>query len=207
MKYGQGFWCVKDGVRLVERVYPDTRGFEYRDGTGDCGEWLIAPWCFDYTIPGTDTTLRLTIIGNPAPVLHENAFDFDWASIPKLCRTLTCDKADYRVRAGSLPHDIGFCVHDIWPGFDMKFWNRMLFEIMEAYSVTREDVDAAVAKADGVLAKAKARIVWNARYLADLRLRNLVLAGVTVGGPFAWPKSDREIETYRRMLTVEVVNM
>ena len=202
MKYGEGFWCVDPltGERLAQRTYPSTRGFEYAavdpsDTTGDCGDFLIEPWCFDYTPPGQTDTLRFTIAGSHSPILHETAFDFDWASIPKMCRSFTCDKADYRIRAACLPHDIGFCVHEFWPGFTMKFWNRMLFEIMEAYSVTMDDVRAAKGPA------AKEKMI--ARYTADRTLRNAVLAGVTVGGPFAWPKTDVEIAMYSKMLTVD----
>lgn len=202
MLYGKGFWCVENGVRLPVRTYPDTRGFEYAsvdpaDKTGDRGEWLIRNWCFDYVPPGEADALRFTIMGNLKPVLHENAFDFDWASIPKLARTITCDKADYRIRAACLPHDMGFCVHEFWPGFDIKFWNRMIFEIMEAYSVSQEDVDKAV----GFKAKAKMK----ARYLADKALRYEVLAGVTMGGSFAWPKTPEEITMYSKLLKVEPV--
>lgn len=197
MKYGEGFWCVQGGERLPQRTYPSTRGFEYLDGTGDCGEFLLEPWCFDYTPPGQSDTLRFTIAGSLSPILHQNAFDFDWASIPKPCRAMTCDKADYRIRAACLPHDIGFCVHEFWPGFDMKFWNQMLFEIMEAYSVTQDDVRAAVGR------KAKAKM--QARYLGDRALRNAVLAGVTVGGPFVWKKTPEEIALYSKFLTVKYV--
>lgn len=204
MIYGAGFWCVEDGVRLDRRTYPSTRGFEYGavdpdDKTGDCGEWLLKPWCFDYTVPGTDVTLRFTIAGNPMPVLHENAFDFDWASIPRLLRAFTCDKADYRIRAGCLPHDMGFCVHEYWPGMDRRFWNRMLFEIMEAYSMTWEEVQAA--------SRWKRKAVMLKRYLCDRALRNAVLAGVTVGGPFVWRKTPEQIALYSRMLKIEQVTV
>lgn len=202
MLYSKGFWCVEDGVRLPMRTYPSTRGFEYgaldpADTTGDCGEFLLRNWCFDYTVPGTQTTLRITIKGHPCPILRKNAFDFDWASIPRLLRGLTCDKADYRVRAGCLPHDIGFCVHEFWPDMGLAFWNRMLVEIMEAYSVTWEEVGAA----SGVKAKAK----MLARYLGDKTLRNAVWLAVTVGGPFVWRKTPEEIAIYEKMLHVEIV--
>ena len=202
MRYGEGYWNVENGVRLAERTYPSTRGFEYRavdpaDTTGDCGEWLTKNWCFDYVPPGTSEALRFTIMGNDKPALHENAFDFDWASIPALLRgPLTCDKADYRIRAGCLPHDIGFCVHEFWPEFTREFWNRMLFETMEAYSVTMDEVNAA---------PANKRQLMLARYMRDKALRYKVLAGVTVGGPFAWKKTPEEIAMYSKMLKVERV--
>jgi len=135
MKYGQGFWCVEKGVRLARRTYPRTVGFEY--GDGDRGELLLADWCFDYVPPGMKEALRVTIMGNPEPVPHVNAFDFDWASIPRALRWMACDKADYRIRAASLAHDMLFCAH--LPEMGLGFANRLLYEIMEAYGRDEED--------------------------------------------------------------------
>ena len=194
MKYGEGFWCVKEGVRLPRRIYPATRGFEYLDGTGDCGEFLLEDWCFDYVAPGSREALRMTIAGNLRPVLHRNSFDFDWASIPRPARAITCDKADYRIRAGCLPHDMGFCVQEVLPGLDRTWWNTLLFEIMEAYSVTWDETKAG---------SFKSRLRMKARYLEDRALRNGVLAGVTLGGPFVWGKTPEEIAVYRRLFKVE----
>lgn len=198
MKYGIDFFVLDAaGRRVLERAhaYPRTQGFEYCDGTGDKAELLVGAFAVEFRVPGTDDWLRMTIAGDPVPVLHKNAFDFDWASIPKMCRWFTCDKADYRVRPGSVVHDMGFCVHEIWPMFTMSFWNNLLFEIMEAYSVSWDEVSAA----KGVWAKAKAA----AQYAADKTLRYAVLAGVTVGGPFVWKKSRADRDMYRGMIRVE----
>lgn len=202
MEYGRTFWCVENGGRLPARVYPRAMGFEYSavdpsDTTGDCGAFLLRDFTIDCILPGETEAIRMTLLGSHQPKLHENSFDWDFASIPKAFRSLTCDKADPRIQVASLFHDIGFCVHEFWPGFDIRFWNRMIFEIMEAYSVTQDDVKSAV----GWKAKAKMR----ARYLEDLCLRDAVYAGVTVGGPFAWKKTAEEIAMYSKMLRVERV--
>lgn len=182
MKYGNGFWVVRDGERVRDRfgpdAYPRTVGFEYGDGTGDRGELLLRDFCVDYLPPGWSNPLRMTVLGNPEPVLRRNAFDFDWASVPALFRGCVCDKADYRVRVASLFHDIGFCVHDVLPGLGIGFWNTMLVEVTEAYC-------------DG-----RGRDWWLRRELA---------AGVAAGGPFCWGKTEGELELYRGMFKVEQV--
>ena len=143
MKYGDGFWVVEKGVRLPFRDFPSTKGFEYADGSGDWGELLLNDFTVDYLPPGMRNPLRMTIAGSSAPVLHVNSFDFDFASIPKVFRTMVCDKADHRIRVGSLFHDMGYCVHEAMPFMDKAFWDTMLVEIAEAYGMpwsTRQEV-------------------------------------------------------------------
>lgn len=198
MIYGKDFFCLgADGQRLAKRTYPRTEGFEYADGTGDCGEMLLRTFAIELVLPD-GTWVRMRIRGDDAPKLHENSFDFDWASLPAITRSaLTCDKADYRIRTGSLFHDMGFCVKEFWPGFTMAFWNNILFGIMEAYSVSWDEVTGV----EGL--KAKAAMLY--RYNRDKALRWKVWAGVSVGGPFVWCKAkDPEmVEAYRSMFSVE----
>ena len=120
-------------------------------------------------------------------------------------RSIVCDKADYRIRVASLFHDMGYCVQEIWPALDRRFWDRLIFEVMEAYSVSRDDVEAAVKAADGRLEKDKVRAKMEARYLADRCLRNEVYAGVRVGGGFAWKKPQAEVEMYRNLFLLQQV--
>lgn len=189
MRYGENFWCVgKDGTRLEKRVYPKTVGFEYAavdptDRTGDRGEFLLEPFAIDYVPPGETDALRMCIFGDPDPKLHENSFDWDWASIPRMFRSIVCDKADHRIRVASLFHDMGYCVQDIWPGLDRAFWDRLIFEVMEAYSAAPGEPG----------------------YCSDRVLRNEVLAGVMVGGGFAWKKPQTDVEMYRKMFLLSTV--
>lgn len=134
MKYGDGFWVVKDGVRVPrEHAYPETVGFEYNDGTGRVGEFLLKDFTVDYTPPGERQPIRMTVCGDLDPVLHVNSFDFDFASIPWLFRLSICDKADHRIRVGSLFHDMLYCNH----AFSRAFTDRMLVEMTEAYGMDR----------------------------------------------------------------------
>ncbi len=182
MRYGDGFWVVRDGRRLPRRsapfCYPSTRGFEYDDGTGDRGDYLLEPFTVDYVPPSqaNGTAYRMTVAGNPNPVLHDNSFDFDFASIPRVLRWAACDKADYRIRVGSLFHDILFCAHH--PLFPLDETNLLLREIMEAYSDEKFD---------------------------DWQLRQKVYSAVRAGGPFVWKKTENELATYRRLFTLDVV--
>jgi len=133
MKYGEGLWVVRGDMRVQFRdeAYPKTMGFEYNDGTGDVGELLLEDFTIDYVPPGASSALRMTIAGDPSHKIHENSFDFDFASIPWLFRMSVCDKADHRIRVGSLFHDMLHCTHT----FSRKFTDRMLVEINEAYGM------------------------------------------------------------------------
>lgn len=190
MKYGRGFWVVRNGARLADPsspyAYPATRGFRYADG--DAGEFLTEPFTLDYVPPGSycetrGVALRMTFAGHAEPILHRNAFDFDFASVPKVFRSVTLDKADHRIRVPSLGHDMGYCVHSIRPETDKRFWDTFLVEVMEAYCL-----DAS--------AYARAR---------DAALRRAVHAAVVAGGPFCWSKPAAEIETYRKLFKIEEV--
>ena len=81
MKYGDGFWVVDpdSGLRFNSRfdAYPETRGFEYADGTGDKGDFLLQTFCADYTDPETGLVYRIRITGCRRPLLFVNAFDFE----------------------------------------------------------------------------------------------------------------------------------
>lgn len=201
MKYGRGFWVVdaSTGARIQSRIdtYPETRGFEYCDGTGDKGEFLLRDFCCDYVDPESGVCYRIRIRGSRSPVLGMNAFDFDWASIPKVCRAITCDKADYRVRVPSLLHDSGFCVKELLPGLDLRWWNRLLSEVMEAYS-------ADAAQENIALDTAWAKIKFAARAAIDCWLRAKVAAGVFVGGWWVW-RRPHDVDTYRGLVSIEIV--
>ena len=203
MKYGDGFWVVDpdSGLRFNSRfdAYPETRGFEYADGTGDKGEFLLQTFCADYTDPETGLVYRIRITGCRRPLLFVNAFDFDWASIPALFRgLLTCDKADYRIRVASLLHDAGFCVKEVLPGLDLVWWNRLLEEVMEAYS-------ADVVQENLSLDSWRDRIKFRVRAARDWMLRMKVAAGVAIGGWWVWRKPHDET-TYRDLISVVCLN-
>lgn len=199
MIYGDGFWVVRDGKRLHDRfcegAYPKTVGFEYQDGTPDRGEFLVENFTIDYVPPGwtNGMALRMTIRGNPNPILHEETFDFDWASIPQILRgPLTCDKADHRIRVGALFHDMGYCVHEVLPFMTIGWWNELLEEAMEAYCEPRRYSKESL-------------LAYSARRSRDTALRKEVRAGVAVGGPFCWKKSTEDVEYYRGLFHVEQV--
>lgn len=143
MKYGLGFWTVENGVRTEGRAYPDLRPFEYNDGTGDAGWFLLRPFTFDYAPPGdrSGTAWRFTVAGDPCPVLKGNSFDFDGASVPqwKLVRPLVRDKMDLRFLVAALGHDLGHCIHEHVTGFSRQDWNRFLAEVAEAYGASAYD--------------------------------------------------------------------
>lgn len=192
MKYGQGFWCVlPDGTRSKTRIYPVTRGFDYNDGTGDRGEWLLEDFVVDYLPPGWENAIRMTF---------RNGFDFDWASIPtRLGRFLACDKADHRIRVASLGHDMGFCVHDVWVGImTLSFWNEFLEQVMEAYC---GDDPGVVLPPKSIWQKTKDK----AQEASDWALRKKVRAAVATGGPFCWKKTPEELEKYRALFDANIV--
>lgn len=150
MQYGQGFWVVEDGVRLRDRsqAYPSLRAFEY--GDGDRGHFLLKPFTFDYVKPGDKSgqAWRITIAGDPNPVLHVNAFDFDGASVPqvKLVRMMVRDKLDHRWQVAALGHDLGHCIHEHVMGFTRADWNELLSEVAEGLGAgwTFRQADSAV---------------------------------------------------------------
>jgi hypothetical protein len=137
MKYGAGFWCIDPdtGLRLPHRVYPDLRGFEYDDGTGDKAEWLLRDFIMDYIPRGSEWIYRMTINGSRFPTFS-TAFDYDGASMPKAFRTAICDKLGYEIRVPSLGHDIGYCVHEVLPEMGRMWWDEFISQTMEAYDAT-----------------------------------------------------------------------
>ena len=137
-QYGQGFWVVRDGIRIRDRrfAYPDLRPFEYSDGTGDLGWWNLSPFSFDYVPPkGSGATAwRFTVAGSPLPCKN-NSFDFDGASVPQnpLVRLVTRDKMDRRWIVSAFGHDLGYCITDYVTGFTKADWDTFLTEVAEAY--------------------------------------------------------------------------
>ena len=135
MNYGDGFWCVRYGDRLSVPVYPRLEGFEYNDGTGDKGEWLLEDFTVDYRPPGLPASdpavLRMTV---------KASFDYDGASIPRAARSFVGDKLAHDIRVAALFHDIGYCVHDLpaSAGFaaDRAWWDDLIAQIIEAYGGT-----------------------------------------------------------------------
>ena len=180
MKYGRGFWVVKDGVRVRDRLsldaYPALHPFEYADGTGDLGWFLTEDFCFDYVKPGDKSGLawRFHVLGDPLPELHKNAFDYDGASIPEMLRAMARDKMDRRWIVPSLGHDVGYCVHGHVTGFTKADWDTFLLEVGEAYG-------------DNLYQCGKYR------------------AAVILGGWAAWPKPDAEAEVYKNLVRIERV--
>ena len=177
MKYGQGFWVVKNGVRVrdVRDAYPDgLKPFLYSDG--DLGWFHLGPFCFDYVKPGdrSGTAWRFEIAGDPAPVLHRNSFDYDGASIPPALRALARDKMDRRWIVPSDGHDLGYCIHGHVTGFTKADWDTFLLETGEAYGD-------------------------NAYQCAKYRL------AVAIGGGLAWQKPEAELEIYRRLVKIKRV--
>lgn len=180
MKYGHGFWTVENSVRTRERAYPDLRPFEYNDGTGDTGWFLLRPFTFDYVAPGdrSGTAWRVIVAGDPNPVLRQNAFDFDGASVPpwKLIRPLVRDKMDLRFLVAALGHDLGHCIHEHVTGFTRADWNRFLSEVAEAYGASAYD-------------RAKYKLA------------------VDAAGWAVYHKTAEELSTYRRLVKIERVTV
>jgi len=178
MQYGQGFWVVENGMRLKDRslAYPSLRGFEY--GDGDFGHFLLKPFAFDYVKPndGSGQAWRITISGDPNPLLHFNSFDFDGASVPhlKIVRMMVRDKLDPRWQVASLGHDLGYCVHEYVMGFTRSDWDELLSEIAEAYGES-------------------------AYYRGKYRL------AVNVAGWACYKKTPEELAIYRSLVKIERV--
>lgn len=186
MRYGEGFVVERGGTLVNDRrspyAYPSTRGFEYADG--DRGDMLVEDFTCIYQKPGTTETYRITVVGNAHPLIRENSFDFDFASIDfRALRALSCDKADYRIRTASLLHDILFCVHD--PAFPLHDTNVLLREVIEAYSGS---IDS-----NG----------YQSHSVTDAILREKVYASVVLFGKRYWDKTDDELLTYRRLFKIE----
>jgi hypothetical protein len=202
MKYGydgeKGYWCVRNGVRLPAPILPATEGLAYNDGTGECCDMLLKDWCVDIKLKGWDCWIRFTIKGNINPVLHQNSFDFDFASRPNWTRAISCDKADYRVRAASLLHDILFCV--LLEEFGLDVANQLLNEIMEVYY--RE----LAPETGNWLNRQRIKAANALRRADDVKLRMIVYSGVKIGARFCWgKKTPEEIAMYRKMISVEVI--
>lgn len=180
MKYGEGFYVERAGKKVLRDspyAYPATRGFEYCDGTGDRGDILVEPFTCCYRMPSTGIWYRLTVLGHSLPIIHDNAFDFDYASIDnRILRAMTCDKADYRIRVASLLHDALFSAH--LPDFPLHASNVVIREVMEAYSDERLD---------------------------DELLRMNVFVGVELFGHLHWSRPIEELATYRRLVRAEVM--
>ena len=183
MKYGQGFWVVKDGepvpsCRKFLDGYPALQPFEYNDGTGDTGWLLTKPFTFDYVKPGdkSGTAWRFTVSGDVNPVIHKNSFDFDGASVPqwKLLRMCVKDKMDLRFLVASLGHDLGHCIHEHVTGFTRADWNTFLYEVAECYGASAYD-------------RAKYKLA------------------VDAAGWAVYSKTDEELATYRSLVKIERV--
>lgn len=176
MRYGEGFWVVRDGVRVCDRkdAYPDLRPFEYDDGTGDRGWFTLSPFTFDYVKPGdvSGTAWRFTVAGCARPSL-DTSFDYDGASFPqcRLLRTIVKDKMDHRWIVPAYGHDLGYCIHGYGTGFTKSDWDRFLLEVAEAYGASWID-------------------------------RNKCWGAVAAAGGFAWKKTPEETEHYCDLVTV-----
>lgn len=133
MKYGDGFICLDgNGNELAERAYPELLPFEYNDGTGDCGWFLLEDFSFIYTDPTTGKAWKITMKGDANPAIG-TSFDYDGASRPGITRGVAGDRMDHDVIVPSLVHDMGYCVHDYITGFTREQWDIALREIAEAY--------------------------------------------------------------------------
>lgn len=179
MRYGDGFWVVKDGARVRDRrdAYPELLPFEYDDGTGDCGWFTLAPFTFDYVKPGDGSGMawRFTVAGCRNPNLS-SSMDFDGASVPQnpLVRVLVHDKMDHRWIVPAFGHDLGYCIHGYGTGFTKSDWDRFLLEVSEAYGAGWAD-------------------------------RNKYWGVVAAVGGFAWKKTPEETEHYCDLVKVAKV--
>ena len=176
MKYGEGFWVVKDGVRVKDRkdAYPKLKPFEYADGTGDCGWALLEDFTFDYFPPGSrGAGWRFTVKGDPDGDISR-CFDYDGASRPAATREIAGDKMDFDVIVPSFGHDLGYCIHDYVTGFERCDWDEFLGEVMEAYGAGS----------------------WK---------RTKFVAAVSLFGRSRYAKSPAELEHYKGLVTVERV--
>ena len=180
MKYGQGFWVVRNCERVRDRAfaYPQLLPFEYQDGSGDAGWLALEDFCFDYVKPCDPSGLawRFTVSGDPDPVPGVNAFDFDGASVPQVrfIRAFCLDKMDHRCLVAAFVHDMGHCIHEWKTGFTRMDWNRALSEIGEAYGMT-------------AWARAKYKLA------------------VDAAGWACYSKTDEELARYRALVKIERV--
>lgn len=177
MKYGQGFWVVKDGVRIkaMADAYPEgLKPFLYDDG--DLGWFLTRPFTVDYVKPGDSMAWRITIAGRLHPALHVNSFDFDGASVPqwKLLRAAVRDKMDRRWIVAALLHDLGHTIHEYVTGFSRSDWNELLSEVAEAYGENAYE-------------------------------RGKYKLGVDLFGWTCYKKTEQELATYRKLVLIERV--
>lgn len=171
MRYLDGFACVNNETGLIEaeRKYPYLVGFEYTDGTGLRGEFLLQDFHVRYRPEGSKVVYDMTIKGNVRPCF-ENSFDFDGASCPSVLRILFYDKLAHQVRVAALFHDMGYCVHDVLPDMNKAFYDRMFYDMCLVYGA---DVTKA---ANGYAAIRSAGFVfWSKTEEEIKRYRNLFI--------------------------------
>lgn len=78
--------------------FPTLTPFYYKDGGGG---WLLM----------NDFSKKYTL-NNKIYLLNIKAgFDYDGASIPRICRSIVGDKMSHDIIVGALFHDILYCVH------------------------------------------------------------------------------------------------
>ena len=178
MKYGQGFWVVRNGERLrwidTLHCFPALHPFFYDDG--DLGWFHLEDFTVDYVKPGSTCGLawRITILGDPNPELHVNSFDFDGASRPDWTKAVTRDKMDKRWIVAADLHDIGYCIHEWRTGFTKEDWDTLLSEVAEAYGETKFQ-------------------------------RDKYYSAVALFGGSRYPKTAAELAMYRKLVRIERV--
>ena len=137
MKYGNGFQCLDANLAPYPvRVYPRLMPFEYKDGTGDTGWFLLEDFNMLYRDPATGFEWIIRVKGDPAPSFR-SAFDFDAASIPRAFMSVVGSPTSLDILVAALGHDLGYCVNGSVTGFRRADWDRFLSEVIEAYGASR----------------------------------------------------------------------
>lgn len=103
--YGDYFWCIdKDDNLLINPIFPKVQTMLYLDETGNLDGDVY--WCLleDFSIlyKLDDIWYKITC---------KKEFDFDFASIPRIFRSLVGDKDSPDIQVASLFHDLFYTVH------------------------------------------------------------------------------------------------
>lgn len=104
--------------QLINLPFPKLQPFYYADGTG--GWLLLEDFESDYCLNGVYYK-----------IVVKKDFDYDGASIPRICRTLVGDKMAHDIIVGALFHDILYCVHD--PLFNRKEADKLITHFIGRY--------------------------------------------------------------------------
>jgi len=126
--YGEYFWCIdKDDNLLINPVFPKVQTMFYLDESGNLDGDTY--WCLL-----EDFSILYKIADKWYKITCKKEFDFDFASIPRLLRSVVGDKTAPDIQTASLFHDLFYTAHH--PLFPKYIADSFLGKVLRCYNGT-----------------------------------------------------------------------